>query len=91
MPKKPDAKWASAHQLAEVAEALAIPTDLVMASRTDSSGITTVMFSRPEDIERIFTVLLRRDGASILRRHSVPVELPGGWEAIRRRIEEELQ
>lgn len=77
--------------IAEVAEALGVPTDAVMAMTAGPRGSrVTVLFSKPSD-ERdppaVFGQFFERDADGILRPVSEPREIPGMLDGIRRGIE----
>jgi hypothetical protein len=67
--RTPRAQWARATDFAEVAEALGIATDHLMARLDDPSGVVTAMYSTHVDDEAaaVRIAALTRDPDGILR------------------------
>lgn len=74
---------------AEVAEAVGVSTDLVLAMNVDAAGVVTVLYSQPDDVERVFGVLLLRDDDGVLVALHPPRELVGLMDEMRARLEGE--
>lgn len=83
------AEWAGRTQFAEVAEAVGVPTDCIMAA-VETDGRVTVMFSRPEDETVVYGQAFRRDADGVLRAASEPREIPGVLDEIKRDVEADL-
>lgn len=79
----------------DVAEAIGIPSDLVLALRGGKDGTLFALYTTEADETLIRSVLLRYDRDGILRVATVPREHPGLWEEIKRgadaRIRDELE
>ena len=92
-----DTRWAKAPEFAEVAEALKIPTDHIVAMLPQKQQSEFTVLYTPELPENlthesnpdVYAVVLKRDRSGILRAATDPVLRPGYWEGVRRRIEEE--
>jgi hypothetical protein len=79
--------------IAEIAEALGVPTDAVMGVTAHAGNRATVLFTPPEDTRRlpaVFAQHFTRDDDGILRPAGEPFELPGYLEELERNIEREL-
>lgn len=92
-----ETRWAIAPQFAEVAEALNVRTDQIMAMGTNLPGVppergTFHVLYTPVSGEpvRVYAATLKRDADHVLVLFGQPIELPGYWEALTRRLEEEL-
>jgi hypothetical protein len=92
MPEEPPAvEWHNAPDFAEIAEALAVETQAIMAALNPTGGKILVLYSRyPQEPERIFAVTLLRGQDGILFAGTEPTEQVGMWEEIQKRMEEEL-
>jgi hypothetical protein len=83
------AKWAGRTEFAEVAEAVGVPTNCIMAA-TETDGRVTVLFSRPEDESVVYGQGFRRDGDGVLHAATEPREQPGMLDHIKREVERDL-
>ena len=76
-------EWGKRADFAEAAEALAVPTDCIMAVVVPPGQTERYcLFSRPDAPRTIYRVRLARDGYDVLRQSSEAVEMPGLWENI---------
>lgn len=77
----------------EVAEALAIPTDLIMAAAVHEGRITA-MYTRPDDerdLPAVYALHFDRDVFGVLQAIGEPFEVPGMLEEVRRNVEGKLR
>jgi hypothetical protein len=84
-------EWVRAPDMAEVAEALGVPTtQVLLVGPTPQEGTLLVVYN-PEPDGALHSVLMRRNSRDgILRRRSKPREHVGLWEDIEREIKEQL-
>ena len=85
----PRVEWQRRLAFVEVAEALGVNTDQIMATMPRHDYVLALYTPHPTDPPRIYAARLQRDGG-LLNVVGTPVELPGAWDDIRRRMEEEL-
>ena len=85
-------EWRPRVDFAEVADALDVRTDQIMAARNPASAEVWVLFT-PTDEEppRVFSATLRRGLDDVLRLDGDLTEHPGAWEEIVRSAEERLK
>lgn len=93
-----DARWARAPEFAEVAEALGIPTDHILAMLpTDQNQRCHVLYTPelPEHVTHdsdpdVYEASLQRDADGILVVFGEPRLKPGYWAEVRRQVEDTL-
>lgn len=83
------AKWERGPTFAEVAEALAVPTDQIIGM-VEKDEKYLVMYSpdeyTPENKPRVYVQTLQRDVDQIVVKFGGPTELPGYWETLEEAI-----
>ena len=85
------AEWHSREHFAEIAETLGVNTDGILAAWGDDDGSYGVLYGPyPSEPTRIFQAELHRDPDGLLYRVAAPLEVPGLWEHIVKRIGENL-
>jgi len=89
-----EVEWHKALDFAEVAEALGVPTDCIMAARNPEGGQVTVFYT-PEDSDlenpTILAATLRRGADGVLFLASQPEEQVGMWDSLKADIEGKLR
>jgi hypothetical protein len=94
----PRAEWSKAPDFAEVAEALKLPTDHIMATLREGATYVALytptlyddVLDRPLEEPPVYRVGLRRDRDGILRLASIPHELPSFYTRLRALVESRL-
>lgn len=83
-------EWHNAPDFAEVAEALRIPTDLVMAVRNPNGRDVLALFTVEHGSTLIYSTTLRRGVDGVLFEASPRRAHPGMWEQIVEKMDAEL-
>lgn len=79
-----ETRWSGKSSFAELAEALGISTDDVLASWNDGGPALKVLYTRDNyEPTVIWCAALLRDQDGILRMHGEPVEQVGLWDEIK--------
>jgi len=82
-------EWGGGADFAEAAEALAVPTDCIMAMIVPPGQTEAYcLFSRPVEPTLIYRVRLARDGYDVLRQSSEAVAMPGLAETLQDALDE---
>lgn len=83
------AEWEDKPFFAEIAEALKIRTDQILAVFAPGDGALLALYTPADDpLEdpRIFRVILKREADDILVPVTEHIEVPGMWEELKRRM-----
>ena len=88
------AEWHGKVDFAEVAEALSVTTEQIMAAISPHSEDVLVLFTPGDPNEyppKVFSAQLKRDTDGVLVCISAPVYRPGWWEKITEEVEARLK
>lgn len=83
-------EWRGRTDFAEVAEAIGISTKLVFAANVVGSRIWVIYSPDYPEQETFWSIWLARGQDGVLRKDSVPREMPGMWEKLEETMKEAL-
>jgi hypothetical protein len=84
-------EWRKRTDFAEIAEALGVRTDQVMAAKNPNSAEVFVVFTKGDEYPPlVYTTFLRRRAGGVLYVAVEPIEQPGMWEQIVKDVDERL-